>query len=96
MATVWFASETRDPENQDLVVVTPGGAAAFSLDPEMLTGVGAIFGQNGSTADLSFEPASDAFGNFTVEVAAEDDGGGDNRSEAQNLTIVILPVNDPP
>lgn len=80
----------------DVLTLTPDGESAFSLDPDMLV----VSTPDGNSADLYFEPASDVFGNFTVEVAAEDDGGvkrhGENRSEAQNLTVVILPVNDPP
>ncbi len=54
----------------------------------------------GSDGSLSFEPAPDVYGIATLTTIAKDDGGtadgGVDTSSPQNVTLRIMPVNDPP
>jgi hypothetical protein len=49
---------------------------------------------------LSFTPAADAFGNATITIALQDDGGnangGNDTSPSATLQISVTPVNDAP
>ncbi|MBU1187519.1 MAG: tandem-95 repeat protein [Gammaproteobacteria bacterium] len=53
-----------------------------------------------ATGNLSYTPAPNAFGSASFSVVLMDDGGtadgGVDSSPAQNLTITLTPVNDPP
>lgn len=53
-----------------------------------------------ATGNLSFTPASNAFGSATVSVQLQDNGGtangGQNTSAAQTFVISVSPINDAP
>lgn len=75
--------------NQTLTfLVSPANSNLFSVLPAI-----------DSNGTLTFTPAPNVYGTTTVSVVLTDDGGtdngGQNTSEAQSFTIVILPVDDP-
>ncbi|MEM8531148.1 MAG: Ig-like domain-containing protein, partial [Chloroflexota bacterium] len=53
-----------------------------------------------ANGDLTFTPATDAYGEAIITVRAQDDGGtangGQDTSNPQTFTITITPINDPP
>jgi hypothetical protein len=55
---------------------------------------------NATTGELTYTPADDANGSAIITVTLSDDGGtpngGADTSAAQNFTITVNPVNDPP
>jgi hypothetical protein len=79
-----------DESSQTLTfVVSAVNTSFFSVQPAVDSG-----------GNLTFTPATDAFGTTTVDVYLMDDGGttngGDDRSPPSTFTITINPVNDPP
>src|SRR5690606_3176160 len=92
-AAIWATTVSAGPNEagQDLTFSLAGNSnpSLFSAAPAM-------------TADgtLSFTPAPDAYGTATLDVALADDGGtangGSDTTIPIELTITVLPVNDPP
>jgi len=80
-----------------------GQGLSFSLTPtssDSTMGFTVAPTMDAATGNLSYTPAPDAFGSASFSVVLMDDGGtadgGADSSPAQNLTITLTPVNDPP
>lgn len=80
---------TNEPDDFDRFLVTPQTHTGFSVAPIVSSG-GSVF----------FKPAPNAFGTNTFSVQLKDAGGtangGSDTSVAVELTIIVLPINDPP
>jgi predicted extracellular nuclease len=84
--TGWAASISPGPDDE------AGQTLTFNLtahDPTLFSAQPAV----NAVGDLTFTPAADANGSTTVSVTLDD---GFDTTEAQNFTITITEVNDPP
>ena len=70
-------------------IVNNSNTALFSTQPAIA-----------ANGELTFTPATDAYGDATITVRAQDDGGtangGQDTSDPETFTITITPTNDPP
>jgi VCBS repeat-containing protein len=87
--------------------ISPGGGAdeagqtvTFNITGNTNSALFSVQPAVASNGDLTFTPATDAFGSATITVVAMDDGstanGGVDTSPAQMFTITVTGVNDEP
>lgn len=86
----WATSIDPGNANEDgqvlTFVVTPANPALFSSGPQV----------DPVTGDLTFTPASNAYGTTNCTIKLTDNGVGNNESGLQNFTITLTPEADPP
>jgi hypothetical protein len=85
----WATDITPGPfESQDMTfaILDNTNPGLFAAGPAVDAGGG----------ELTFEPASDAYGTAAITIVLQDDGASDNESATATFTITINAVNDPP
>ncbi len=101
-------NEDSGPRTVDLSGITPGPAresdqrivsvTVTSDDPRLVPDP-TLSGQIGADLRFTFAPVPNASGATTLTVTAQDDGGtadGGQDTSVRQLTVNILPINDPP